>query len=238
MDSRDAVQRLYRLYPLLGMRLITAILARNESDRYLRRVLERASDFSDAILVLDDGSTDDTVSLAKSFLKAVVKQRKSEGFWGKDETPARAELWERAVKLAQGGWILFCDADQLLMGDPRPYCYSWEVGIWSFPLADCWDSEDQMRVDGPWAYGASTPRPWMVNTATLKDFKPEWARHGLHVGHLPSNLLLPDMHAPTLWWRHLSYVQRDDRLQKHRRYTEAGHLLSEQEMAHAASVAD
>lgn len=221
------------------MRLITALLVRNEADRYLRRVLERSSEFSDAILVLDDGSTDDSVELAKSFLKATVKRRQSDGFWGKDETPARAELWERAVKLAQGGWILFCDADQLLVGDPRPYCYSWEVGIWAFPLADCWDSEDQMRVDGPWQYGPQTPRPWLINTKPFgPDFKPQWERHGLHVGHIPSNAILPGAVAPTLWWRHLSYLDRNDRLSKHKKYLEASQHLTEFERAHAASIAD
>lgn len=219
------------------MRLVTALLVRNEADRYLRRVLERCSEFSDAILVLDDGSTDDTVELSKSFLKAVVKKRQSDGFWGQDETPARAELWERSVKLAQGGWILFCDADQLLVGDPRPYCYSWEVGIWAFPLADCWDSEDQMRVDGPWQYGPQTPRPWLVNTASLKNFKPEWARHGLHVGHLPSNLLLPTAAAPTLWWRHLGWCKAEDRIAKQQKYLAASSQLTEFEMQHVASIA-
>src|SRR5207302_1681197 len=81
------------------------------------------------------------------------------GSWG-NESPARAELWERGAKLAKDGWLLICDADMLLQGDPRPLVASWECNAWAFALVDLWDSERTFRIDGPWAGGPAQPRPW------------------------------------------------------------------------------
>src|SRR6185437_6120724 len=127
----------YRLHPCLQMRLVTALLVKNEADRYLRSVLERCRSFSDEVLVLDDGSTDDTVHVAES-LGCLVKQRPQSGMWG-NESRARAELWERGAKLAKDGWLLICDADMLLEGNPRDLIDTWDVSAWAFVLWDCWD---------------------------------------------------------------------------------------------------
>lgn len=223
-------------------RLITAILCRNEAgpDRYLHRVLARCAEFSDALLVLDDGSTDDTVKVAESFPTALVKRRPSVGgWWGQSEGPARMELWERGVKLAQGGWMLICDADMLLMGDPRPYCESWDLGAWAWPLADCWDSEDAMRIDGPWQYGAITPRPWLFHVGALPtDWSPVWQEKALHVGHFPPNLPLLAGVAPDLWWKHLAYLSKEHRVKKSAQYLQHADQLTEFERMHAATIAD
>src|SRR5256885_4421480 len=139
-------------------RLISALLVKDEADRYLQRVIERCAEFSDDILVLDDGSTDGSGELAKS-LGCLVKQRTQTGAWG-NESPARAELWDRAVKLVKDGWILINDADQLLHGDPGPLCETWEANSWAFVLMDMWD-ERHYRADGYWQAHLH-PRPWLV----------------------------------------------------------------------------
>ena len=47
------------------MRLVTAMLVRNEADRFLRQVLQNAKACADQVLVLDDNSEDDTVAIAR-----------------------------------------------------------------------------------------------------------------------------------------------------------------------------
>ena len=98
--------------------LVTALLAKNEAGKYLERVLRRCHEFSDEVLVLDDGSTDETVAIARK-LGCGVKLRQETGMWG-NEAPARAELWDWGAEVAGDGWLLICDADMLLVGDPRP----------------------------------------------------------------------------------------------------------------------
>ena len=220
-------------------RLVTAILAKNEAapDRYLRRVIERAKEFSDAVLVLDDGSTDDTASVARD-LGCIVETRSATPAWGA-EAPARRELWERAALLADGGWVLICDADMELRGDPRPLTHSWGVASWAFPLVDLWNSEVTARVDGPWGFGPRTPRPWLFRPSALTGAA-EWSTRGVHCGHAPANFDLagPCGVADDLLWLHFSFLRPEHRRAKYEAYMKVADQLSPFELAHARSVID
>lgn len=236
MDSHRDSQHNHMGYP----KLITAILARNEAapDRYLKRVLERCATFSDAILVLDDSSTDNTAQIAQDF-GCVVAHRDSAGFWGVAEAPARRELWERASDLAGNGWVLICDADMLLEGDPRPLTQSWDAAAWAFCLADLWDTEHTFRVDGPWGFGPTTPRPWLFKPSALCE-SAIWPERGIHCGHAPQNFANagPTFAAPSdVYWLHLSYLRKEHRVAKHTAYMNVAELTPF-ERAHAASIAD
>lgn len=220
------------------MSLVTALLVRNEADRYLKRVLQRCGEFSDQILVLDDGSTDDTVEVATA-AGCLVKQRPQAGMWG-NEAPARAELWERGAKLAKDGWLLIADADMLLEGEPRDLVQTWDVGVWAFVLWDCWDGEHQARTDGPWSFGPVTPRPWLFRPSICVNGAPQWNARGLHCGHAPANLqgLVGVAPPEQYYWRHLAYAKKDDRVRKHAQYLGHAPLLTEFEVRHAESIAD
>ena len=220
------------------MRLVTALLVKDEADRYLTRVLQRCLEFSDEVLVLDDGSTDDTIKIAQD-LGCLVKQRPQSGMWG-NESPARAELWERGAKLAKDGWLLIADADMILEGNPRDLIQTWDVGIWAFVLWDCWDGEHQARIDGPWQHGPMTPRPWLFRPSVCIQGAPQWSSRGLHPGHAPLNLCGVGGIAPpdTYYWRHLAYLKKEDRVRKHAQYLGQANQLTEFERLHAASIND
>ena len=218
-------------------RLVTAILARNEADRYLPRVLARCQEFSDDILVLDDGSTDDTVAVAQA-AGCIVKQRVQSGAWG-NEAPARAELWERGAKLAKDGWLLIADADQVLHGDPRPLCETWEANAWAFVLLDLWE-DTHYRVHGYWQ-AHRNPRVWMVKPSTFgPDFHPQWPARGMHPGHIPMNAPLACGIAPPeqYYWLHLAYSTPEQRRAKLEQYLSVADQLTSQELAHARSIGD
>jgi hypothetical protein len=220
------------------VRLVSAILAKDEAgeDRYLRRVIERCFEFSDDVLVLDDNSTDATRDYAAE-LGCVVRLRSGMAAWGA-EAPARAQLWDAAAELAgPDGWVLICDADMLLEGDPRPLCASWGVTGWAFPLVDLWDTEEQFRVDGPWGHGPRTPRPWLFKPGALTE-PPVWPDRGVHCGHCPVNFPGPIGIAPDLWWKHLGWVRKEHRLRKHTQYLSVAHQLSEFERGHAQTILD
>ena len=222
-------------------RLVTAILARNEAaeDRYLRRVLKRCHEFSDAVLVLDDGSTDATAQIARD-LGCAVASRGEPGAWGA-EAPARRELWERGASLAgPDGWLLICDADMILRGDPRPLTHSWECAAWAWPLADVWNSESTARIDGPWAHGPATPRPWLFRPGALAA-PAAWNPRGVHCGHAPANFGeagVAGVAPEDVYWLHLAYCKPEHRVLKHAQYMQIADRLSPFERAHAASILD
>ena len=217
-------------------RLVTALLVKNEADKYLERVLKRCLEFSD-VLVLDDGSTDDSVAIA-SRLGCRVRHRTDTGMWG-NEAPARAELWDWGAEVAGDGWLLICDADMILHGDPRPLTYSTQCTAWAWVLYDVWDEERLYRCDTFWQ-GHTVPRTWMFRPSALIQ-PPIWPRKGIHTGHAPQNfpyIVSPLTPESGVYWLHLSFLDRTHRLRKVEQYESQAHQLSTWELAHARSVGD
>lgn len=217
-------------------KLITAILVKNEADRYLERVLTRCLSFSDEVLVLDDGSTDGSDRLAWR-LGCRVHPRKGTGMWG-NEAPARAELWEWGREMAgDDGWLLICDADMLLHGDPRPLTLSTQVNAWAWKLWDLWDDEHRYRCDGYWM-GHLHPRIWMVKPNAMWNVGAEWPDRGLHTGHFPLNFPYNTGVRDDFGWLHLAYLDPEHREQKLQQYLAKADQLTPFEKAHAMSIGD
>jgi len=82
---------------------ISAVILTKNEERNLPRCLESVR-WADEILILDSGSTDGTVEVAKKF-NAKVHQLPWEGF-GKQK--------QKGVDLASGDWVLSIDADEVV----------------------------------------------------------------------------------------------------------------------------
>jgi glycosyltransferase involved in cell wall biosynthesis len=81
------------------------MIVKNE-ERFLEQCLRSAQDAVDEIIVVDTGSTDRTVAIAKSFGATIVETQ-----WRNDFAWAR----NQAIELATKRWILVLDADEELM---------------------------------------------------------------------------------------------------------------------------
>ena len=208
------------------MKIVGALLARNEEGRYLEEVLTDVAQFCDEIVVVDDASTDDTASLARRF-GATVRETTGGSFWGVDESTPRALLWGAAAAIAgETGWIYVADSDHLLTGitpdDFRTLCRADYVNAWSFRLFDCWGSYTQHRVDGFWQAWCH-PRPWLLRGSPERDFTPIWRSRGVHAGHVPGNYPVRAGVAPGFAAiQHLGYVSAEDRAAKAKKYLDLG----------------
>jgi glycosyltransferase involved in cell wall biosynthesis len=217
-------------------KLVTALLVRNEADKYLERVLTRCANFSDKVLVLDDNSTDGSDRIAWR-LGCEVRRWTGETMWG-TESPARAALWDWGAQEAGDGWLLVCDADMLLHGDPRPLTYTRQYNSWALCLYDMW-GENVYRCDTYWQ-GHLHPRPWLFKPSAMGSEAPIWPERGIHTGHAPLNFpyQLGILDNRDYFYIHRAYDTPALRHAKYQQYMARAEQLSEFETAHVSSILD
>ena len=83
--------------------LSVTVITKDEADR-IERCLDSVKDLADEIIVLDSGSSDDTVSIVKRYTDKV---------WETD-WPGYGKQKQRALEKATGDWVLAIDADEAL----------------------------------------------------------------------------------------------------------------------------
>jgi tetratricopeptide (TPR) repeat protein len=93
--------------PATGLTLSLAMIVRDEEEM-LPRSLAAVRAAVDEIIVVDTGSTDRTVEIAKSFGAKVIERR-----W----TGSFADARNASFDAATGDWVMFLDADEVLVAD-------------------------------------------------------------------------------------------------------------------------
>jgi hypothetical protein len=92
------------MIPPPSPKLTLAMIVRNE-EKHIRKCLQSAAGLVDEMIVVDTGSTDQTISIAKECGAHVI-----EFPWIDDFSASR----NRALDAARGKWILVLDADEFL----------------------------------------------------------------------------------------------------------------------------
>ena len=182
--------------------LSVILIAKNEEDRIERCLLSVAS-IADEIIVLDSGSTDRTVAIARQFTGKVF-----ETGW-----PGYGPQKQRALEKATGEWVLSIDADEELSPE---LCGEIQETLAAGP------SEVGFKL--PWAvtiFGA-TLNHGRSGRAPLRLFRREGARFTDAQVH--ETVLLPKGKVKTLKGRLLHYTHRDfgHYLEKNRQYAWLG----------------
>jgi tetratricopeptide (TPR) repeat protein len=98
-----------RAVPASGQTLTLCLIVRDESE-LLPACLDAAAAQADELIVVDTGSTDDTVAIARAYGARVLEVP-----WEGSFSPPR----NVALAAAHGDWVLFLDADEQLQGDVR-----------------------------------------------------------------------------------------------------------------------
>jgi glycogen(starch) synthase len=130
---------------------LTAGIRVKNGERYAEECLRDLSDYVDEIVILDDGSTDRTVDICRSFPKVTEVVRWEKDFFheGIDRNVVLA-----LIKNTNPAWILLPDIDEVfedrfkeevhrLMEDPN-------VDLYGFLFCHFWRSRTHYRIDGKW----------------------------------------------------------------------------------------
>jgi len=101
-----------RVFPSVMMSIVCLLPVRNGAE-HLPRFFASAARFADAVIALDDGSTDETRDMlaAQPLVKRVLANPRRENFTGWDDSANRQHLLDAAQDFSPT-WIVFLDADE------------------------------------------------------------------------------------------------------------------------------
>jgi glycosyltransferase involved in cell wall biosynthesis len=211
---------------------------KNEADRYLPQVLESISKVADKIVITDDGSTDDSVKIARLYTDIIYELGSSS--FEEHEGKLRQIAWDNLCNHAkEDDWILCIDADEVLYTDHLKLPFETlmkqtryhVLGVRFFHM---WN-ENQFRVD----------KAWMPNVGSrIFRFKENgsFADRKLACGSEPSYIqqwirerrFMVDSGFDI---KHLGYLTDEDKQMKYERYMKLDHG-DYHSLAHIKSIID
>ncbi|WP_368490418.1 glycosyltransferase family 2 protein [Clostridium sp. BJN0013] len=204
-----------------GNKLTLVMLVRNESKKFLERVLTHAVKYIDNAVILDDASEDNSVEICKKVLEntpLTLVENKEHGF--NNEIVLRKQLWE-IVTSTNPDWMLFLDADEIfedricevvkaLINQPN-------FDYYAFRLYDMWD-ENHYREDFYWR-AHRYYRPFLIRYQP--NFNYSWEEKPLHCGRIPQNIFSLPGCICYVRLKHFGWSTSELRQSKYIRYLEA-----------------
>lgn len=147
-----------------GRPKLTAGIRVKNGERFARECLDDLSDYADEIVILDDGSTDRTEAICRSYPKVTRFVRWPKNFFheGIDRNVVLA-----LIKDTNPDWILLPDIDEVF--EPRfkqelpRLMADVDTALYGFLFCHFWRSRTRYRVDGKWGHESRNfPIPRLV----------------------------------------------------------------------------
>ena len=195
--------------------LILGCLVYNEEKRFLNQYLEKMSQLTNKIVIIDDGSTDNSIQICSKYTSEIYQTNR---LMTKDESLLRRTLWDKCSLLCNNDdYILIQDCDEFytensLENFERALKAGEKLGADSLAIKkyDMWN-KTQYREDPPY---------WQVHFQFLiwcvkyrKNYNYYWNNMKLHCGSLPINSYF-NAFSSKLQVQHLAYSTPELRQQK------------------------
>lgn len=154
---QPSLDRFATLPPLGDPRRICCVMQLRNEARFLSGCLAHLADHVDAVIALDDGSTDDTARILERhpLVAEILSNAPRESHvW--DERENKRRLLTRARDLGYD-WVLVCDADERyetnLLRNLRRIAAAFppaHLGCIAVRVRELWDTPMRYRIDGVW----------------------------------------------------------------------------------------
>ncbi|KFN12155.1 MAG: glycosyltransferase family 2 protein [Paenibacillus macerans] len=200
--------------------LTLSMIVRNEAGRYLKQALQEHSAYIGQAVVIDDGSTDESVDVVMDTLQGLpVKLVRNSRSKFDNEVELRRQQWQETIR-TDPTWILNLDADEWFerrfAEEIEGMLQQNETDVFCFRLYDFWNAT-HYREDAYWR-SHLTYRPFLVRYRP--SFTYRWKETPQHCGRFPANIFeLPHRLSP-LRVKHFGWAKEEDRHEKLHRYRE------------------
>lgn len=206
----------------MSQKVIAQMVGRNESERFLKDVLERLSKQVDEIVFTDDCSDDNTAEIASNYANVYKTPKR---MFNVHEARLRKYAWLNLENHAtEGDWIIAIDCDEMLYDidnidglDIKSVLNRSEKDVVNVRFYHMWN-QTQYRVDKLWAPTNSSRIFRYLNGGTFFDRE-------LACGSEPTYVL--NMLKQNNFWvnsglimKHLGYVYDEDKKSKYERYSQ------------------
>jgi glycosyltransferase involved in cell wall biosynthesis len=200
-----------------GELTLACLLPARNCEADLPGYFESVSRFADAVIALDDGSTDGTATAleAEPLVRTVLRNPPREGYAEWDDAANRQRLLEAAASL-DPEWVLFLDADERIdADDARALRDFLELGAdpehaYGFQVHRMVGDEDHYDRAELWVY-------------RLFAFEPgrRLPEDRLHLVPVPNSIPRDRWRRTTLRIQHLASLTEERRLERLRKYEQA-----------------
>nr|WP_318010821.1 glycosyltransferase [Bacillus sp. RAR_GA_16] len=199
-------------------RITLSMVIKNEEGKYLDKVLRKHLDYIDEAVIIDDGSTDNSVGICRKILGniplTIINNRESRF---SNEVILRKQQWEKTIA-TNPDWILNMDADEMFEDNVAKQLSALinqkEFDLFSFRIYDMWD-ERHYREDEQW-------KAHLIYRPILFRYNPhfiyKWKEQKQHCGRFPENIFQFPNSLSHLRIQHLGWSTAQLREEKYRRY--------------------
>ena len=169
---------------------IVAMYRIKNEERWIKKSLESVLDICSEVVILDDGSTDNTVEICQSFDKVDVTHQTN---LPTDEVRDMTKLLKMTIK-KKPEYILAFDGDEILapnskeiLSEELNVLYP-ENSVFEFQVLHIWDVPYKFRCDGVF-HSMWRPRLFKIkNQSTEFHYKNSIYPGNLHANHIPDNM--------------------------------------------------
>ncbi len=207
-----------RRYKKRGNKITLSMIVKNEAGRYLQQLLQSLMGHIDAAVIIDDGSSDNTVNMCREILKGIpVHIIQNDKSMFASEVELRKRQWRETIK-TNPDWILNLDADEMLEDDfwdeAQKLINKQNYDLYCFRLYDMWN-ETHYREDKYW-HAHNIYRPFLMRYQP--DFNYVWHETPQHCGRFPVNIFSFPQYASEFRVKHFGWATPEDRVEKYKRY--------------------